>query len=337
MKKSIVLAAIVLFVGCQKSESKQSSKEIISADSQVSKTEMDVQANSTPMNGAEKKEIAPSSTTTPSPVPLGVSSVFLNNNPRAGRKIIRTANIKTKVANTEQATYKIERIARQFDGFVTKTDLESRIIADNSTPISSDSVLQIKQYEVSNTISLRIPTHHLDTFLSEISSIYKFLDCRRVHADDLTADFLSNEMKALVRINSVKRIENAIDNKGKRLDNIVEAEQTTLEMNDAKIDQQIRNMETDYSIQYSLVTMEVYQEAVISKSVKVNPSVLEPLPNFSYRFQEALLRGWVVLMGLILLIVNLWSVILITLIGWFIFKKYDFSGLKWSNSRSSKA
>ena len=59
MKKSIVLAAIVLLVGCQKSESKQSSKEIISADSQVSKTEMDVQANSTPMNDALQKEISP--------------------------------------------------------------------------------------------------------------------------------------------------------------------------------------------------------------------------------------------------------------------------------------
>lgn len=330
MKKSIVLAAIVIFMGCQKSESKQSDK-MISADSHESKTQMDIQANSTPMNEAEKKETTPNPTTTPS-----VSSLLLGNNPRAGRKIIRTANIKTKVANTEQATYKIERIARQFDGFVTKTDLESRIIGENSTPISSDSVLQISQYEVSNTLSLRIPTHRLDTFLSEISSVYKFLDYRRVHADDLTADFLSNEMRALVRANSVKRIENASDNKGKRLDNIVEAEQTALAMNDAKIDQQIRNMETDYSIQYSLVTLEVYQEAVISKSMKVNPSVLEPLPNFGYRFQEALSRGWSVLMGLVLLIVNLWSVILIALLGWFIYKKYNLSAIKLLNSRSSK-
>lgn len=332
MKKSIVLAAIVLLVGCQKSESKQSSMEKISVDSQESKAQMDIQANSTPMYEAEKKAATQSPTTTPS-----VSSLLLGNNPRAGRKIIRTANIKTKVANTEQATYKIERIARQFDGFVTKTDLESRIIRENSTTISSDSVIQIRQYEVSNTISLRIPTHCLDTFLSEISSIYKFLDYRRVHADDLTADFLSNEMRALVRAHSAQRIENASDNKGKRLDNIVEAEQTALAMNDAKIDQQIRNMETDYSIQYSLVNMEVYQEAVISKSMKVNPSVLEPSPNFSYRFQEALLRGWTMLMGLVLLIVNLWSVILIALLGWFIFKKYDLSGIKWSSSRSSKA
>ena len=331
MKKSIVLAAIVLLVGCQKSESKQSLNEIISADSHQSKTQKDIQANSAPMTEAEKKETTPNPTTTPS-----VSSLLLGNNPRAGRKIIRTANIKTKVANTEQATYKIERIARQFDGFVTKTDLESRIIGENSTPISSDSVLQISQYEVSNTLSLRIPTHRLDTFLSEISSVYKFLDYRRVHADDLTADFLSNEMRVLVRANSVKRIENASDNKGKRLDNIVEAEQTALAMNDAKIDQQIRNMETDYSIQYSLVNMEVYQEAVISKSMKVNPSVLEPSPNFGYRFQEALSRGWSVLMGLVLLIVNLWSVILIALLGWFIYKKYNLSAIKLLNSRSSK-
>ncbi len=98
--------------------------------------------------------------------------------------LIFTANVKTKVANTEQATYKIERIAHQFDGFVTKTDLESRIIGENSTPISSDSVLQIMQYEVSNTLSLRVPTQRLDTFLSEISSVYKFLDYRCVHAED---------------------------------------------------------------------------------------------------------------------------------------------------------
>ena len=58
MKKSIVLAAIVLLVGCQKSESKQSLNEIISADSHQSKTQ-DIQANSAPMTEAEKKETTP--------------------------------------------------------------------------------------------------------------------------------------------------------------------------------------------------------------------------------------------------------------------------------------
>ena len=334
MKKSIVLAAIVLLVGCQKSksDSNQKTMEIISDDFQKSKTAGYISTDSIAMKTEQiNNNPSQSPTTTPS-----VTSLLPNNNPLAGRKIIRTANIKTKVANTEQATYKIERIARQFDGFVTKTDLESRIIGENSTPISSDSVLQIRQYEVSNTISLRIPTHRLDTFLNEISSVYKFLDYRRVHADDMTADFLSNEMRALARTHSAQRIENASDNKGKHLDNIVEAEQTALAMNDAKIDQKIKNMETDYSIQYSLVNMEVYQEAVISQSVKVNPSVLEPSPNFSYRFQEALLRGWTVLMGLVLLIVNLWSVILIALLGLFIYKKYDLSAVKLFNSRSAK-
>ena len=334
MKKSIVLAAIVLLVGCQKSksDSNQKTMEIISDDFQKSKTAGYISTDSIAMKTEQiNNNPSQSPTTTPS-----VTSLLPNNNPLAGRKIIRTANIKTKVANTEEATYKIERIARQFDGFVTKTDLESRIIGENNTPISSDSVLQIRQYEVSNTISLRIPTHRLDTFLNEISSVYKFLDYRRVHADDMTADFLSNEMRALARAHSAQRIENASDNKGKRLDNIVEAEQTALAMNDAKIDQKIKNMETDYSIQYSLVNMEVYQEAVISQSVKVNPSVLEPSPNFSYRFQEALLRGWTVLMGLVLLIVNLWSVILIALLGLFIYKKYDLSAVKLFNSRSAK-
>ncbi len=328
MKKSIVLAAIVLLVGCQNSQSKKS-MEMTSTDSQESKTEMDVQSQKVPFNDAQKKDILSSPAPSVTPIPP-------NDNPRAGRKIIRTANIRTKVANTEQATYKIERIAHQFDGFVTKTDLESRIIGENSTPISSDSVIQIIQYEVANTLSLRIPTHRLDTFLKEISSIYKFLDFRCVNANDMTADFLSNEMRAFVRAHSSERIENVSDNKGKRLDNIIEAEETTLAMHDAQIDQQIRNMETDYSIQYSLVTIEVYQEAIISKSVKVNPSVLAPSPNFGYRFQEALSRGWTVLIEIILFIINLWSIIFIILLGWFIYKKYDLSGIKWSSSRSSK-
>ena len=327
MKKTLVFIAICLAFGCQKAEK----------SAQPQSTHDMVAAESAPIGNAEKAE---KSSDKRALIPTNASAVLADTTraldatepikqimiPTATystpfRKIVRTAQIKSKVENTEQATYKIEQIARKFNGFVTQTRLESRNLDKSDTPVSQDSTLETTQFEVGNTIALRVPNERLDTFLSELSRIYTHLDYRNVRANDLTATFLTNQLKAQLRDNSAQRIARASDEKGKRLSDITDAEETRVNMKDAAIEQQIQNLETDYDIAFSVVNIEIYQNAMVSKTMKPSIGGLKTAANLGFRLTQALANGWSILLEIVLFFVNLWAFILLGLGAFWVYRK----------------
>ena len=322
MKKSIVFIALCLAIGCQ---NKASKSEQNAAATNHDMAEIAMQAPLPPASEKKKTEgltraVATDSTALDAaPVKRLIIPTSTYSTPF--RKIVRTAQVKSKVDNTEQATYKIEQMARKFNGFVTQTHLESRNLEKTETPISQDSTLEITQFEVGNTIALRVPNEHLDTFLTELSRVYTHLDYRRINAQDLTATFLTNQLKAQLRDNSAQRIAQASDEKGKRLTDIVSAEESRVNMKDAAIEQQIQNLETDYDIAFSVVNVEIYQNAVVSKIMKSNIGSLKSSANFGFRLINALSNGWSILLEILLFFINLWAFILLGLLAFWGYKK----------------
>ena len=269
---------------------------------------------------AEKQPVAPQ------------NNVFaMSQNTTTSRKIVRTAQVKTKVEETEKATYQIEQMARKWRGFVTANNLENRLKKQEEVLISTDSLRQIRHSEAVNTMSVRVPNQNLDTFLLEMSQIYKHLDYRHVNAKDLTAEFLTNQLKAEMRKQSSQRIATATDERGKRLDDIVNAEQTRVQMSDEAIEKKVQNVETDYDIAYSVVTIEIYQDAVVSKNIIANVS--PTTASFGFRCQAAFTNGWAILLDIFVGILNLWMFILLGFLGYGLYRRvrgYGFSKLSLS-------
>jgi hypothetical protein len=340
MKKTFFFIAICLAVGCQKAKNHSDSKSTAEMAEPQSQVTGSAAASATKMEAADLEQATTlktiSSSATSATAPSATSAnqqLALDSAPVTHfifptstystplRKIVRTAQIKSKVENTEQATYKIEQIARKYNGFVTQTHLESRNLNQSETPISKDSTLETSQFEVGNKITLRVPNQHLDTFLVEMSRLYTHLDFRQVNAQDLTATFLTNQLKAQLRDNSAKRIAQASDEKGKRLSDITDAEEVRVNMKDAAIEQQIQNLETDYDIAFSVVNLDIYQNAVVSKTMKANVSSVNASANFGFRLTTALTNGWSILMEIFLFVVSLWGFILIGFAAVWGFKK----------------
>ena len=323
MKKWIYPSAIVLascFMGCQ-----NQAKNAYEASAPKVVTEM----SSNAMADSVAWQIGLPKPSIPSVSKPNSDSKLTN------RKIIRTASVKSKVKNAEQATYKIEQITKQFGGFVTNSHLESRVLNDHETPMSSDSVMRVSSIQISNNIVLRVPNQHLDTFLMELSSLYTFLDNRTVNSNDVTLDFIKNQLKAQIRDNAVKRIQSASDNKGKNLDDMTDPENSIVEMKDAAIDHQIANLETDYNIEYSNVNLEIYQDEIIVRAMKMNPSVLVATSNVGYRLITALKNGGEILVDILIGIVNMWAIILCAVLAWWMFRKYRHSIQLLMHSKSS--
>jgi Domain of unknown function (DUF4349) len=332
MKKTFFFITICLAVGCQKAKNKSESN--VTAENKVVTYDMEQapppppppSASATTMNkmvmsdanesgnitlSANRATSAVSDTVQLDAAPIKHIVFPTSTYSTPLRKIIRTAQIKSKVENTEQATYKIEQIARKFNGFVTQTHLESRNLNHSETPISNDSTLEATQFEVGNKLTLRVPNQHLDTFLVEMSRLYTHLDFRQVNAQDLTATFLTNQLKAQLRDNSAQRIAKASDEKGKRLSDITDAEESRVQLKDAAIEQQIQNLETDYDIAFSVVNVDIYQNAMVSKTMKASAAHLNTHANFGFRLTTALANGWSILMEIFLFVVSLWGFILI--------------------------
>lgn len=325
MKKILSLLALSLVIACQNNKHQSSTESVAQAEMKTNtyeNTDNMLKKKSHPLSPS--KEMANgdrAKADTATSVQESTNVFFLAQNTTTSRKIIRTAQVKTKVENTEGATYEIERMAQKWRGFVTANNLENRVVKQEEVPFSTDSLIQINHTEAFNTLVVRVPNQRLDTFLAELSRIYVHLDYRRVNANDLTATFLTNQLRSELRKESSQRIAEASDEKGKRLDDIVNAEASRVQLSDEAIAQKVQNEETDYDIAFSTVQIEVYEDAKVSKSIVPYISEAMARAHFGFRCQQAFANGWSVLLDVFVGILNLWAFILLAVLAYVLYRR----------------
>jgi hypothetical protein len=241
----------------------------------------------------------------------------------SNRKFVRTADIKFKVKNVAKSTYAIEDATTKFGGFVTYTNLQSTINNEERTKISPDSTLITTKYSVTNDITIRVPNTQLDTVIKSIAKQIGFLNYRTIKADDVTLQMLSNKM-AQKRSNSTEnRIANDIDSKGKKLTQIIDAEEnlnTKKEQNDTKT---IENLSLEDKINYSTLTLQIYQDESIKQEMVANEKSTNAYrPNIGLQIWDSFKTGWFMLEGILSGLVVLWPIGLIGFLAWIGYKKY---------------
>lgn len=243
-----------------------------------------------------------------------------------GKKLVKTADLKFKVSNVEIATYEIEKITRKYDGFIVNSDLSSSKTLFTSIPVSSDSLKQVFSFQVQSYISIRLPFYYLDSALADFSDLFVFLDYRKVRADDVTTTFLRNKFRALHKEEFNQRIKRAIDEKGKRLNDVVNAEEQVLSTADRMIEDKIANYTLQDRVNYSTIELNIYQNSEIYEEVIADNSIQKYQPSIGMRFAQAFKRGWNLLLNLFIGISHLWSLILIGIVVYFgiriIIKRY---------------
>jgi uncharacterized membrane protein len=246
------------------------------------------------------------------------SSAALENPNDTTRRMIRTANIRFKVKDVVTATYNIENIVVKNSGFVENTRLTSQINHTKETAVKEDSTLLTTYYTVMNTLVLRVPSAQLDATLQEIARFVEFMDYRTINAKDVTLDLLSKklEQNRLARYDS--RMTNAIDNQGKRLNDINSAEDNLLRRQAQADEAKLANLHIFDQIKFSTVTLYLYQNQSIKYEVITKEKVIKPYsPPLGTRFIDALTFGWTIIVAFFLFIINIWSIILMgVLVFW---------------------
>lgn len=234
----------------------------------------------------------------------------------SNRKFIRTADLKFKVRNVAKSTSEIENIVVKNGGFVTLTDLKSTINEKSETKISQDSTLETTRYTVDNTITIRVPNTQLDTVLKSMSKEVAFLDSRLIKADDAALQLLSNKMAQKRLASHQKRLEKGIDTKGKKLNDISNAEDKVLNRETENDETFLKNLSIEDQVNFSTVTMYLYQRESVLQEILVNEKSINAYrPHIGLQIWDSLKTGWFMFETILAFAVQFWAFILVALLG----------------------
>lgn len=240
-------------------------------------------------------------------------------------KLIRTADIKFKVKSVVQSTNLIENTTRKWGGLVVYSNLQSTINDQISTKISQDSTLEITKYRVENTITLRIPQQNMDTVVKAIAQEIDYLDYRLIKVDDVSLRLLSNKLLQKRSAINEKRMANTIDTKGKKINDILNAENQIENKKSQSDSSVIDNLSLQDQINYSTITLQLYQREVVKQELVANEKqgyYFEP--SIGIQIWDAIQSGWFHLLSVVVFILKLWWLALIGLFVYFVWKKVTF-------------
>jgi uncharacterized protein DUF4349 len=233
------------------------------------------------------------------------------------RKFVRTADLQFKVKNVAKSTYEIENVTNRFGGFVTYTNLQSHVNEKEETRVSQDSILETTKFTVENDITIRVPNTKLDTLLKSIAKEIDFLDSRLIKADDVTLQLLSNKMAQKRSSSTENRIEKAIDDKGKKLNGIIDAEENLVTKKEQNDNAKLSNLSLNDQINFSTVSIKLYQrEAIKHELYASEKSINKYRPHLGLQIWDSLKTGWFMLESIIAFVIQLWALFLIAILGY---------------------
>lgn len=241
--------------------------------------------------------------------------------PKSDRKFIRTADLRFKVKNVAQSTYSIENTVSKLGGFVTSTELRSNIVDVSTAKKSSDSIVETTRFVVENNMVIRVPNTLLDSTLKTIAKQIDYLDYRIIKADDVSLALLANDLSQRRNQQNQARVEEAIQNRGKKLGETVDAEDRVYDSQTQADEARISNLSLKDQVNFSTVSLSLYQKEAIKRETLANSKSDEFRTNIGVRLIDGLKTGWHILEEVIVFIVHLWAFILIGFLGWFIYKK----------------
>jgi len=249
------------------------------------------------------------------------SSAAVATGQDSSRKFIRTADLKFRVKSVIDATYNIENIALNKGGFVTFTNLTSHVDYITTTAISADSILETTYYTVRNSIILRVPNTKLDATLKEISQNIDFLDHRIIKANDIALQLLTNDLAQKRAAKTEQRLANAIDNRGRRLNETVDAEQLLARQQERADNAKIANLMLADQIEFSTINLLIYQRQTIKREVLQNDKSIKGYePSLGKKLVDAAKSGWNILVAILVFLVNIWALLLIAVLVFVSFK-----------------
>lgn len=245
------------------------------------------------------------------------------------RKRIKTADLRCRVTDVFKATAALEKMVYGVEGVVTESTLENEVLAQHTLPYSADSVKQVKRYTPVASLTLRVPSAHLDSVVTTLTSMAAFIEHRRLKDQDVSLEYERNAMKNEVLAQQQETRETTHTKMNKEL----EVTQYQHNKTNEYVDRAINNLSILENTAFSTITVQLFQPEVADVQVIANPEHLSRA-GFGTASVNALRTGVEVFRGLALFILQIWPLWIIAIIGWVLYRKYS---RKWATKKTTQA
>ena len=220
------------------------------------------------------------------------------------RKIIWVGDLELQVDNVDRVTTEITKISSKYNAFV------------------SDMNLRRTNYEISNTITVKVKSKDFTNLINEIKGNSIFTRKVEITSNDVTEEFIDIETRLKTKREVRQRYIDILKNKTGDIKDVIEAEDAIRKITEEIEAKEGRLRYLSSRVNFSTVNIYIFQEV----DYKNEPQIF--IKPYSSKLMKALLNGWTIVTELLLIIFNIWPLIFVgAIIVW---------RRKWIKGRFSK-
>mgnify|MGYP003561988398 CR=1 FL=1 len=245
------------------------------------------------------------------------------------RKFIRTAQAQFRVKDVYSSALAIEDVAAQQGGFVVSNNISAQTMNVQRRPAGDGKLIELVEYTVRGTLSVRVPSDKTQAFLRAIASQMEFLDQRNFDAADAQFQRLrqqlayQREQQAQMELGQAMQSGDRLDRKS---DVIAARTGAKLQRDEALIQQK----EFQDKVDYSTINLTLYQLSKIRQTEMVDVEAVfqKHSPGFFTRLFDALRVGWYGVLDLFIGLMNVWPLWLVMGLGLYGLRRWSVSRRK---------
>ena len=232
------------------------------------------------------------------------------------KQFIKTANVNMEVKDVYDATISIEKSVQELGGFVTHSDLQSRVISEETYNTSDEDAMLVKKYQTENSMQVRVPTSKLSELLTIINDKKLFLNSRIINAEDVTSNIKYAEMEG----KRIKKTSENISELNTTKDKVKMSDENMSEENQ----QQLANLDVTDNLKYSTIDIYIKEpklriaEIAVTNSKNIDNKYKF---NFIYDVKNAFVEGFYLIQRILVGLVAIWPIVIIAGIAFYFYRK----------------
>lgn len=232
------------------------------------------------------------------------------------KQFIKTANVNMEVKDVYGTTISIEKSVQELGGFITHSNLQSRVISEDTYNTSDENAMLIKKYQTENTMQVRVPTSKLGELLTLINDKKLFLNSRIINAEDVTSSIKYAEMEG----KRIKKTSENISELKTTKDKVKMSDENMSEENQ----QQLANLDVTDNLKYSTIDIYIKEPKVRIAEIAITNS--ENIDNkykfdFFYSAKNAFVEGYYLIQRIVIGLIVIWPILLIGGVLFYFYRK----------------
>jgi hypothetical protein len=232
------------------------------------------------------------------------------------KQFIKTANVNMEVKDVYDATISIEKSVQELGGFVTHSDLQSRVISEETYNTSDEDAMLVKKYQTENSMQVKVPTSKLGELLTIINDKKLFLNSRIINAEDVTSSIKYAELEG----KRIKKTSENISELKTTKDKVKMSDENMSEENQ----QQLANLDVTDNLKYSTVDIYIKEPKLrIAEIAVTNTKNIDNKYkfNFFYDAKNAFVEGFYLIQRIVVGLTMIWPILLISGFGFYLYRK----------------